>query len=130
MFIEPATYEEAIELDNSTEWKRAIDDELRSLTTNETWEIIDKPNDCHNIVGCKWVIKVKNPPNENPKFKARLVAKGYSQCAGIDYKETFSPVICYESVRCLLALAAIYDMEIAQFDVKTEFLNGELSETI
>lgn len=58
------------------------------------------------------------------------MAKGYSQASGIDYGETFSPVVRYESVRCVLALAAIHDLEMAQFDVKTAFLNANLNERI
>lgn len=58
------------------------------------------------------------------------MAKGYSQSEGVDYQETFAPVVRYDSVRVVLALAAIHDMEIAQFDVKTAFLNGKLDELI
>lgn len=130
MFVEPSTFEEAMQSEQRGEWKRAIDEELKSLAENETWEIVDKPNDCGNVVGCKWVFKIKSIPKEEPKFKARLVAKGYSQCSGIDFKETFSPVVRHDTVRCMLALAAICDMEMIQFDVKTAFLNGELEETI
>lgn len=130
MFVEPSSYEEAIKSEQNTEWKRAIVEELESLDENQTWEIIDKPSDCANVVGSKWVFKLKTAPNEDPKYKARVVAKGFSQSDGIDFKETFAPVVRYDTVRVILSLAAIYDMEIAQFDVKTAFLNGILEETI
>lgn len=130
IFIEPDTYEEAVQSDHGTEWKRAIEEELQSLNENDTWEIIDKPKDCMNVVGSKWVFKLKTAPNEEPRFKARVVAKGYSQSDGVDYKETFAPVVRYDSVRVVLALAAADDMEIVQFDVKTAFLNGKLEEVI
>lgn len=129
IIIEPSNYKDAIGSEHAAKWKEAIDDELESLHVNNTWEIVDKPDD-RNIVGCKWVFKLKEAPGEEVKFKARLVAKGYSQCEGIDYTETFSPVVRYDSVRVMLALAANFDMEIAQFDVKTAFLNGDLTEEI
>lgn len=130
MFIEPITFDGAMESEQCAEWKRAIEEELQSLDENQTWEIIDKPDDCLNVVGSKWVFKIKTPPNDEPRYKARVVAKGFSQSNGIDYTETFAPVVRYDSVRVVLSLAAIYDMEIAQFDVKTAFLNGTLNETI
>lgn len=128
--IEPNTYEEAVQSEHSTEWKRAIVEELQSINENDTWEIVDRPNNCMNVVGSKWVFKLKTAPNEQPRFKARVVAKGYSQSEGVDYRETFAPVVRYDSVRVVLALAAIHDMKIAQFDVKTAFLNGNLDELI
>ena len=63
-------------------------------------------------------------------YKARLVAKGYRQVQGIDYDETFSPVAMLKSVRIMLAIAAFYDYEIWQMDVKTAFLNGFLKEEL
>ena len=63
-------------------------------------------------------------------YKARLVAKGFSQVQGIDYDETFSPVAMFKSIRILLAIAAFYDYEIWQMDVKTSFLNGNLEEDV
>lgn len=127
--IEPTTFNEAMNSSDSDNWMAAVEDELKSLEENQTWDIVNKPNNC-NVIGCKWVFKLKTPPNEQPKYKARLVAKGYAQAAGIDYTDTFSPVVRYDSVRCVLSIAAIEDMEIVQFDVKTAFLNGDLKETI
>ena len=63
-------------------------------------------------------------------LKSRLVAKGFKQTHGIDYDETFSPVVMLKSIRTLLAIAAYYDYEIRQMDVKTPFLNGNLLEDV
>ena len=86
---------------------------------------------CHhhdaNIVGSKWVLKVKRDANGNiNRYKARLVAQAYSQVKGMDYDEVFSPVARNTSVRSLLALANAHDLEIHQMDVKAAFLNGSL----
>ena len=71
-------------------------------------------------VGCKWVFKEKTDMDGNVNvFKARLVAKGFTQRHGVDYDETFSPVAMAKSIRILLAIAAYYDYEIWQMDVKT-----------
>ena len=64
------------------------------------------------------------------KYKARLVAKGYSQIPGMDYIDVFSPVVCLETIRALLALATNQDWEIHQMDVKGTYINGTLKEEI
>lgn len=127
--IEPETYREEKFSTESNQWMKAVEEELNSLEENNTWDIVGRPHNC-NVIGNKWVFKLKTLPNQEAKFKARLVAKGYSQSAGVDYTEIFSPVVRYETVRSVLAIAAIKDLEMVQFDVKTAFLNGGLKETI
>ena len=79
----------------------------------------------------KWVFKVKRDADGGvSRYKARLVAQGYSQAAGIDYNEVFSPVARATTIRSLLAVANIYDLEIHQMDVTTAFLNGTLDHEI
>nr|GFA92756.1 hypothetical protein [Tanacetum cinerariifolium] len=63
-------------------------------------------------------------------YKARLVAKGFTQTPEIDYEKTFSPVADIRAIRILIAIAAYYDYEIWQMDVKTAFLNGYLNEKV
>lgn len=112
------------------EWKQAADDEMNSLLTNKTWILVNKPEG-KNLVSCKWVFKSKLKSDGSlDRRKARLVARGFTQTAGMDYFETFSPTSRYESVRCVLALAASWDMDIVQFDVKTAFLNSKLEEDV
>ena len=77
----------------------------------------------------KWIFKKKTDADGNVTvYKARLVVKGFQQVQGVDYDETFSPVVMLKSVRIMLAIAAFY--EIWQMDVKTAFLNGFLKQEL
>ena len=127
---DPLTYKEAIGDVDGKSWKRAMKNEMDSMESNKVWELVDLPDGIKPI-GCKWVYKRKrNAEGKVETFKARLVAKGYTQKAGIDYEETFSPVAMLKSIRILLSIAAAFDYEIWQMDVKTAFLNGQLDEEI
>jgi hypothetical protein len=111
-------------------WKDAMNEELRSLKKNATWEITDLPAG-KKSVGCKWVYTVKYKADGTiDRFKARLVAKGYTQKYGIDYTDAFAPVEKINTVRVLLSLAANLDWPLQQFDVKNAFLHGDLTEEI
>lgn len=68
--------------------------------------------------------------NHQAKIKARLCARGFSQRVGIDYGETFAPVVRYDSLRAFLAIVASEDLEMMQFDIKMAFSNGNLEEDI
>ncbi|CAJ2640143.1 unnamed protein product [Trifolium pratense] len=111
-------------------WKQAMDLEMEALDKNNTWELVSLPNG-KKPVGCKWVYTVKYKADGSiERYKARLVAKGFTQTYGIDYSETFAPVAKMNIVRVILSLAANYNWNLQQFDVKNAFLHGELEEEI
>ena len=123
---EPSSFSEAMSRPDSTLWWEAGQSEYDSIQRAGTWTLTELPDGRH-LIGCKWVFKIKrNADGSVNRYKMRLVAKGFTQQEGIDYKETFAPVAKFASIRTLLALAAWYDLEVHQMDVKTAFLNGDL----
>jgi transposase InsO family protein len=126
---EPRSYKEAMERADASEWRGACVREIEQLHKTDTWALVERPPNT-NIVGCKWVLKLKLMPDGSIKYKARLVAQGFTQKPGVDFDETYSPVVRYASLRCLFALAAHYDWEVHHMDVKSAYLNGKLEETI
>ena len=127
---DPSTVEEALSTPDKSKWIDAMEREMESLHSNEVWELMEPlPN--RKIVGSKWIFKQKIDADGTVKhYKARLVAQGYSQRFGLDYKETFSPVVRFESVRSVIALGEHYKLQLHQMDVSTAFLYGELSEEV
>ena len=127
---DPLTYRSAMNDSDKEEWLKAMNLEMESMYSNSVWDLVDQPDGVKPI-GCKWIYKRKRGADGKVQtFKARLVAKGYTQKEGVDYEETFSPVAMLKSIRTLLSIAAYYDYEIWQMDVKTAFLNGNLDESI
>lgn len=111
-------------------WQAAVREEMDSLERNQTWTLVKLPEGRVPIT-CKWLFKVKhNEGDEEDRYKARLVARGFSQKAGFDYAETYSPVARLDTVRVVLAVANEQRMAVHQMDVKTAFLNGHLEEEI
>ncbi|UYV81278.1 hypothetical protein LAZ67_20000641 [Cordylochernes scorpioides] len=127
---DPKDAEEALSGRDSYFWKKAMEEEFDSLIENKTWELVDPPKN-RNIIGTKWVFKTKcNSDGSVERHKARLVAKGYSQQYGIDYEETFAPVVRQSTIRMFLALAVEYNLIVHQMDVQSAYLNGEIKEEV
>lgn len=115
---------------DAAQWARAVREELRAHERNHTWTLVPRSSS-QRLIDSKWVFRVKEDPEKKAiRFKARLCARGFMQKAGIDYTETFAPVVRYDSLRTLLAIVAEEDLELLQFDVQTAFLYGELDEDI
>ncbi len=128
---EPKTVEEATNGSERNKWKAAMKEELDSLAQMNTWTLVPPPKGTCNVVDSKWIFKKKLDENGKiDRYKARLVARGFSQKYGIDYQETFAPVVRLNTLRAVIALAVDRNMEVHQMDVKTAFLNGELEETV
>lgn len=125
--VEPENYAAAVK---EKIWADAMEEEIRMIEKNDTWELVSCP-DSKEVIGVKWIFKRKlNSDGSLNKCKARLVAKGYSQQPGIDYNETFAPVARLDTIRTLVALAAQKSWKIFQLDVKSAFLNGVLEEEV
>jgi len=118
---EPKSYRQAKVSPQWSDWKKAMEDELKSLKENDVWDVIAKPVG-RKIVASRWVFKAKgNAQGEVERYKARLVAKGFSQILDQDYDEIFTPVVCYDSLRLLLAISGCKGWRPRQLDVKTAF---------
>ena len=114
----------------SQEWVDTMQAEIESLHDNDVWDLVPLPEG-RKAVGSKWVYKVKrNADGYVERCKARLVAQGYSQKEGLDYDETFSPVVRSESVHSVIALASKNGLKLHQMDITTAFLNGNLQEEV
>ncbi len=124
------TVKEALNGEDAKKWEMAMQEEYDSLVVNNTWSLVPLPKG-RKPISCKWVFKIKHGVDgEVECYKARLVERSFTQTFGVDYNETFAPVAKFVSICCILALAAIEDMEIHQMDVKIAFFNGDLEEEI
>ncbi|GKB84619.1 putative retrotransposon ty1-copia subclass protein [Tanacetum coccineum] len=101
--------------------------EMQSMKDNDVWELVELPLNA-KTVGHKWLFKKKTDMDGAVHtFKSHLIAKGFTQTYRVDYEETFSPVADNRAIRILIAIAAFFDYEIWQMDVKTAFLNRTFS---
>ena len=100
-----------------------MDTEMQSQIDNGTWTLVERHKDM-KVLGCKWVFNIKEDSEGKKKHKARLVVGGHRQKEGIDFNETFAPVVKHTSIRILLGLATVLNWEVHQMDFVTAFLNG------
>nr|GEU93228.1 retrovirus-related Pol polyprotein from transposon TNT 1-94 [Tanacetum cinerariifolium] len=125
--VEPKTYKDAL---TQSYWIEAMQEELNEFEHLEVWELVPRP-DKVMVITLKWIYKVKlDELGGILKNKAGLVARGYRQDKGIDFEESFSLVARLEAIRIFLAYAAHKHMVVYQMDVKTAFLNGNMSKHI
>ena len=107
-------------------WHSAMVEEMQVLDNNVTWDLVPLPTR-KKAIGCRWVFVVKfNPDKSVARLKARLVAKVYAHTYGVDYSDTFSPIAKLTSVRLFISLAASYDWDFHQLDIRNAFLHGDL----
>jgi hypothetical protein len=107
-----------------------MNDEYQALMDNKTWHLV-LPSSTRNIIDCKWVYRIKkNADGTIDMYKAYLVAKGFKQRYGIDYEETFNPVVKLATIRLVLTIAISYGWSLRQLDVKNVFLYGVLEEEV
>ena len=107
-----------------------MDAKFQAFQRQHTWSLVPTPPYA-NLVGCKWVFKLKlNSDGSITRYEARLMAKGFHQQPGIDYFETFNPVIKPTTVRLILAIIVSCNWSLRQLDVSNAFLHGHLNEEV
>jgi hypothetical protein len=123
----PTNYRSALADAN---WRAAMVDEYEALRANDTWRLVPRPPDA-NIVTGKWIFRHKfHADGSLARHKARWVVRSFSQQHGIDYDETFSPVVKQTTIRVVLNIAISHGWPIHQLDVKDAFLHSHLDETV
>ena len=111
-------------------WMSTAHNEIKSLEELQTWEFTELPQDKHAIA-CKWIFKVEYDLEGNEsRYKARFVAKWNAQKFDEDYEATFAPVATQCTFQTLLAVTATKTLIIKHYDVKTNFLNGDIKEDL
>jgi len=117
-------------LPDAQEHHKAAVKEIQAHIENGTWILTTLPPG-QNAIGCRWVFLIKRKSDGTvDRYKARLVAQGFSQRPGFDFTETYASTVKWATLRTILALGAIEDLEIESVDISTAFLNGELDTEI
>jgi len=106
-----------------------MQEELNNFERNQVWSLVERPK--NYVTGTKWGFRNKQDEHGVvTRNKARLVAQGFTQVEGLDFEETYAPVVRLEAIRMLLAFAAHHDFKLYQMDIKSAFLNGPIQELV
>ena len=123
----PTTVAEALRDPN---WRNAMSEEFNAGLRNSTYDLVP-PKPHQNFVGTRWIFTIKyNPDGSINRYKARFLAKGFHQQHGLDYSNTFSPVIKSTTVQTVLDIAVSRSWDIRQLDINNAFLQGRLTEDV
>ncbi|KAG8842419.1 hypothetical protein FRB96_005428 [Tulasnella sp. 330] len=126
----PLTLKEVLACPDAEKWQAAMEKEMSSLYGTGTLIPTSLPPGRRPIT-CKWVFKIKRDQDGNiNKYKAWLVARGFTQIEGIDFQDTYTPVVKFATLRTFFAVCAQWDLDVYQMDVTAAFLNGRLDEEI
>ena len=129
-YVEPKLVYKAKQGDDWDQWQRAMNDGVKLLQDNDSWNLVRPPTDRDDIPGkCVYIVKLR-PSGHVDKYKARYVAKGFKKVEGMDYFETFAPTCKPETFRILLQLSAKQGYVMHQFDVKSTFLHSPMEEKV
>ena len=125
-YIIPQTYKQALATPQASKWIEACELELQAMIANSVFNLVDTPTKNDNMVNGRWVFAVKHEADGSERFKARLVAKGFLQQIGENYIDVYAPVMKFETLRLMLAIASMKGYNLCQLDAKTAFLNGDI----
>jgi hypothetical protein len=128
--VEPTSYRDPLTSAQAPDLQAAMQQEYDFLMDNGTWEPVDLPAD-RTVVDNMWIYNIKSDTEgEVSRLNALFVTKGCSQRAGLDYTETFSPVIRMASLRVFLAIVVVMDLDHCQLDIETAFLYAPINEDV
>lgn len=125
--IEPRTHHQALK---EKHWRDSMSKEYDSQIALRTWDLVP-PSPSQNVIDTKWIYRIKLLADGTlDKYKSRFVARGFKQQQGIDFQETFSPVIKSTTTRIILKVAVSNDWCLRQLDINNAFLQGTLNEEV
>jgi hypothetical protein len=124
------SFKEAVNLPQKQKWIEVMTEEYKVLLRSNTFTLVPLPEG-RKPIKTKWIYKIKYNSNGSiERFKARWVARGFTQKKGIDFDETYAPVVRLENLRLLLAYATQNNLEADQVDIDSAFLQAKLTEEI
>lgn len=127
---DPMSAREALSGINKEEWEKSMSEEIENLARNQAWDIVKLPKG-KSTVKSKWIFKTKyDEDGQLVRRKSRLVALGYSQKPGLDYDQTYAPVVQKKTMRLLFAISAEKNWEIHHVDVQAAYLMAELDDEV